>query len=684
MKKVFTPEKKYSQDTELGSISYTKIPKYVRENTDISDFITAKIHPILKELKIGRKDFETFFNNRIDSNILESDIIGFSFSDSTFNIFSATGEEYTIKTHEIRDFLVNQITGGEKVSIIEARIWTILDAIEWIYNDNDGIIFDGEINHEDVVTNGPLKGKKLQELREILDVEKKQLYEIYHVNNDTHKQQKLLKREINLFTWVGDLYEGGAQYFALGDKEIQQKVGLLIQGMSTHETFSTIIDYNKKINSNWRKSDMVKQVNAKLMTAFYIQTLDHLQKNNASNQDIFHFVRIITWRENIQTTYRDLYSEKTITSKISFDNDMANYDIASKALLYAMHRPGGVFDEIQKTKKGFEFGDPEIEGMSPISVVTQATEQLNKLQPNNPEFWTNVIKVANFGDLLTTQKTYQELSFDEKIQLWAIYRIGKYLSDLSPEKQKDAEVIHDYIKKTSAEAFTVLEEDFNQEFDGTSINLWIANPNFFGADAEDLWLTGDFAEIFSLYQDIHGNSWFFDLHDANQDWFQSPSNIATLGVGIVAWVVALAVAPATIAWLTLAWAGMWLATGITSLITSRKWYDTYKEAIIDSGIQLTYEIISSAAFMGIFGGFLKKIWAIDPITNKLKISVDLLFSRQAWSKAGLGDKFIIFAEVISGMMGNGIVTGYIKQQFPESYFDTDTHHVQNNQVVPKK
>lgn len=690
MKKVFTPEQKSPQDNILEDISYTKIPDHVRENTDISDYITTKVQNDLRNINIDRRSFERFFDNWLAKNINEAEIISFSLTQDTLNIFTMSGKNHSIAISDIQDFLSQEITAGENPKDVEWRIENILEAIKSIYHDNDGVIFDGEINDQDTLSSWEFAGKTLSELKELLDTEKHHLYAIYQVTNNTKKQQLLLAKEIDMFAGVWDFYEWGAQYFALGDQEIQQKVGLLIEDMSIHEIFSTIIRYNEKINSNWRKSDMVKQVNAKLMSAFYIQTLDRLQRKNASSQDVFHFVRIITGREQVLRQSGERNEIQTAQQRMSFDNEMANYDIASKALLYLMHRPGGVFEEIQKTKKNFEFGDPEIENKAPKKVIESAMIQLTLLQNNNPNFWKSVLKIAGFEGLIETKKTYQELSFDEKIQLWAIYRITQYIKALPPEHRKNPQVIKNYINKTSSEAFKALEEDLNQEFDGTSIDLWIANPNFFGSSADDLWLSWDFAEIFSLYQDIHGNSWFFDLHDANEDWFQSPSNITTLGVWIIAWIIILpALTTATVWTLALAWAKIWIATATAWLITSREWYDTYKEAITVESANFVLEVAQSAVFMALLWKIFlllskTKVWSwlIDKNWNIL-FNKDMLFSREAWSPWWIIDKIIIALEVMGWAALIWSIQGVRKNIFPESYFDTDTHHVKNNKVVSK-
>jgi Na+/phosphate symporter len=95
---------------------------------------------------------------------------------------------------------------------------------------------------------------------------------------------------------VGDKYEGGARYFALSSEEIGKKVERLISRMSLQEIYDYITDLHKNIDDNYKKSDMVKQVNLKLMNSLYNQTFERIKKEQASTRDIIDFVKVLTGR----------------------------------------------------------------------------------------------------------------------------------------------------------------------------------------------------------------------------------------------------------------------------------------------------------------------------------------------------------------------------------------------------
>jgi len=86
----------------------------------------------------------------------------------------------------------------------------------------------------------------------------------------------------------------------MSDEEIQIRVANLIRDMDITEIFSYIISVNEAIEDNWRKSDMVNQINGKLIQALYSQTFEKLQTINAPNSEFLEFARIVTGRATIQ------------------------------------------------------------------------------------------------------------------------------------------------------------------------------------------------------------------------------------------------------------------------------------------------------------------------------------------------------------------------------------------------
>ncbi|NDK10082.1 hypothetical protein GW846_04830 [Candidatus Gracilibacteria bacterium] len=659
----------------LESFGYTILENDIIEEGLTLDYTSNLFSEFYLITDSNRFLFQNFLLQSFEENNKSKDhIIALEQHTNTGKIYFLDGSNLTFQLSDYKNFLINNLLEGETVLQVEKKVNDLQDAIESIYDDNDSIIFDGEIDENDRVNDGEYEGKTLLELHALLKPESQKLNNVYNILGETKKKTDFLRKEIELLGGIGDKYEGGARIFSLKEGDIQLKVEELIAGLSTEEIFLEIRQFNEKINGNWRKSDMVRQINAKVMSVLYQQTFDRLKKENRSNGDFIQFVEIITGRLKVEKKYtsqKDGYTTD-LSENISFDNSMASYDVASKALLYIMYKKEGVFEKILQENKEIEIGDPEIEDKVPLNIVREAIKQIDTVNSTIENLGERTLVTSGFGELLSLGESmsYNDLNFDQKIALGAIYRIGNDIKDAGGNI--DIESLQNNILKTAQEAFKALENDINDEFDGKTLNLYLAHPNFFGNNSSDFHLTGEMAQIFDLYQDIHGNSGFFDLHDANKDWFQEPGNVITLGVGVIAGVIILAGASAPgIVAMAILGAKIGLITGVTSLVSSRQGYDTYSEAALDSSLQLLYEIISSAAFMGLFGGFLKKAGALTP-EGTLKFEWDIFFSKEAWSGPGMADKIFIFLEIFTGMLGNKEIIDFIQSKFKTNHFDSES------------
>ena len=286
---------------------------------------------------------------------------------------------------------------------------------------------------------------------------------------------------------MGDKYEGGARYFSQDAAEVHNKVRRLTEEMSTKEIFNYIAEVNTQIDANWKKSDMVSQVNAKLLRALYENYFARLKSEKRPNQDFIDFAKLITGRkeERLTSQNRD-GTTKTLDGE--FDESLAQYDIVNEVLLYIMNRPDGVMDEIMKAQKDFQFGDPEVKDKVPSAIAQDMLSELRKLHPEDPAAADALFKEAGFSEFIGNKKSYTELSFDEKIQIGALYRVTQKLKSSTPESLQDPNFVTSFIQEEMVHAFTTVKESFDDAFDGYNLNLGIANPNFFGYSASDLGL----------------------------------------------------------------------------------------------------------------------------------------------------------------------------------------------------
>jgi hypothetical protein len=636
---------------------------------DPSDWLTWDISDVTKQfwgdiVSLGKFFDEYFQKNSID----EKSIIGYSFSHPLLILTQKDGENIEIDMSQYADYGVRQVLGKVTVNDQETKVWQIHAAIESIYCENEWLLWNGEIDDTSTVKSGEYSGKNLAELKALLDVEQAKLYAVYDIQKISGEKIALLKREIEIFAWVGDKYEWGAQYFSESSAEIHSKVRILTESMSVEEIFAYIAEVNTHIDGNWKKSDMVSQVNAKLLRALYENYFERLKNENKPNRDFIEFAKLITGRKEERLTSKNRDGTE-IPLDAEFDESLAQYDIVNEVLLYVMNREGGVMDEIMKAQKDFEFGDPEVQDKAPSSVAKNMLSELQKLHPENPKIADELFKEASFDIFLGTKKSYKELSFDEKIQIGALYRVTQKLKSSSPESLQNPNFVSSFIQEEMVHAFTTVKESFDDEFDGYNLNLRIASPNFFGYSASKLWLTGEFGEIFDLYQDINGNFGFWNFHDETLNNITNIGTVTVLGMWIIAGIVILSPLFAAGAFpgaigLMIAGAQIWAVTGATNLLVSRQGYDSYEEAIFDSAAQFSLEVGSSALFTTGAGIALQKM-------GHTLLSTDFAFSKKAWGKAGFTDKTFTGGEVSSWMILNGATNSWRKTIFTENHFDTD-------------
>ena len=568
----------------------------------------------------------------------------------------------------IQNFLLKKSLNWDKKENIEIKVKNLNDAIESIYIDNDWIVFNWEIDNEDIINNEliskyrldkSLEWKNLKELKEHLDIENKKLFNIYKITWESHKKQDLLKKEIKFYAWIGDKYEWGANYFKLDTKEIRNKVVELCSTMSLIEIFDYIKNINKNIEWNFRRSDMVEQVNLKLINALYEYSFDRLKKEDPDNKEFIKFIKLITgrWTLEVDSSIKYENRQEFDYENLDVDENFKAKMIANKVLIHVMYKKWWLLEEI-KNKKKIKLEDKELEWKTPSWVLGEANNFFNNsIQNKIPNYWEQILNKLWYSEKLN--KPYEDLSFEEKINIWSLARLLKEFKKLNPNDLQNKEVLQELSKKMIKDSFDDLNESLSNNFNETLFD-WD------GISAEDLGLKGTDAEIFQLYQDINWNEWLFDWKDGNEPWMWTIAFTITLAAWIlILWPILVwwAAALTFQAWL-IAWAQIGFVAWISEQVFSHKWYDTYKEWIIDVWSQISIEIIISALLTWTWLSTLKKLW--------VTLNPDLLFSLKAWfTKAWLIDKWFILWEVWATYFISNEISSRVKKSFKENHTDTD-------------
>jgi len=590
-----------------------------------------------------------------------------------------------IELKDIQKSIAETILPHDQKKKSEEKIEKLLLAIKSIYQDNDWILWDREINDDDKVKSTnfdihgmSLEGLSLSSLRKLIEQEKWNLFQIYKVTWETEAKQKLLKEEINLFAGVWGLYEWGARYFSLSESEINRKVSGLLSTMSnTSEIFEYIKKINKDIRKNRKKSDMVTQVNGKLIQSLYRKTYERLKNENAPNKDFIECCKIMTWRWK-SSGEKNGFAYENLTMEESFKD----YQLGNEIIIHLMMKKWWVFDNM---KKEFSVQDPEVEkNESPSAIISHSMSVLNNLGQKMPTTKTaqELLKDMHIPNVSKIQWKYSELNFNEKVDLWALVRIVNTIESMWYEDTvNNPEKFQKKFQNASQDAFKDLNKALSNHFDGANVDLsmwkdWLSwfNMNIWWMEASDLWLSWEFGEVFNLYQDMNGNSWFFDWSDQTKD-FLSPSLawMATITASFIIFWVAVALAPVSVPGIILAGAGAGAATWFTTSILSSQWFDTKSEALTNTAATMAADAALWGVFFWLWNKYVIKKWFAS-----LK---DVPF----WTTTN-GKEMLRYGggEMLANIyLVAPIMWAISKNIFDKNHFDTENYKYKNWKQIPR-
>jgi len=378
-------------------LEYTPIPTDTR---DAKHSLHSMLRGTVRKEHLPQAAFWEYLNSFLEKNAIDKNQLKWAeYRNEIFSIHLHNWDILNIELKDIQKSIAETILPHDQKKKSEEKIEKLLLAIKSIYQDNDWILWDREINDDDKVKSTnfdihgmSLEGLSLSSLRKLIEQEKWNLFQIYKVTWETEAKQKLLKEEINLFAGVWGLYEWGARYFSLSESEINRKVSGLLSTMSnTSEIFEYIKKINKYIRKNRKKSDMVTQVNGKLIQSLYRKTYERLKNENAPNKDFIECCKIMTWRWK-SSGEKNGFAYENLTMEESFKD----YQLGNEIIIHLMMKKWWVFDNM---KKEFSVQDPEVEkNESPSAIISHSMSVLN-----------------NLGQKMPTTKTAQELLKDMHI-----------------------------------------------------------------------------------------------------------------------------------------------------------------------------------------------------------------------------------------------------------------------------
>lgn len=673
------------ENYEISSENTLSLPitELRKDVINISYEIYLNFRKILSPLWIESRDFNWFLENILHQQPkLMKKICYVSYENNIFSLYNNQKEKLLdFSQNDINSYIAQQLLWAQDIKIIETRVAKIQEAIDSIYDENHGWIYNSDLDDDDRVKNWEYAGKNMSELRELLDTETQLLFQVYELKWETQKKVAILKKNMQFFAGVGDKYESWAHYFKLSKSEIQSSVKTMIQNMENSEIFEYIRWVNRDIYENGRRSKMTDQVNAKLVQALYSWTFEKLKTQRAPDEDFFELARVMTWRKTvIQEFYshKEWYGWKSET-EVQGDIDTLARDIelANYVLLYVMHREWWVFDALSDQIDNLDLipKDPAVWERSPFQVIQESTKSISWLWSGGE----NLLKAVQlkWSTQITSETKYEDLSFDERLSLGTLARIGKYINKKTSVWQNNPIDIQWILQDINWE----IEKFWKESLDAMSTDLekQMKDVNLLGffswIDTKSLWIETNLSQILDLYQDINwwgvlniSDRWKDRLTPGKWALLLAGSLVAAAVIIGIVWIPALATAAAgagTIAGAKVllgTWAGIWFTVWALDILLSSQAYDSVWESIAQHGSRLGVNTILGAWF---FYGSARILWSA--------VFTDPFLSASNFKDIGY---FWGGETLVTSFIAEPIAQSVIMDSYKDDYIDTDSTNYQ--------
>ena len=429
---------------------------------------------------------------------------------------------------------------------------------------------------------------------------------------------------------IGDRYEGWARFFhsdeekqeIVGQSEIEQLTAIVIAKKSIPEIFDYMLKRHAAIESNNFQSDEVKRTYALWNKTLNSHVLSKMKVSDATDLQFLQYAQIVSGR-NVPSLSRVIWMQRNLTggdmdeirSYHSLDGDLESPESASEALLYVFEKPGGIFHKIQDHLK---IKDPKISSLAewkrrPSSIIHSCIERIESRVEWKEWEWKALLQSAGFTRSfleLDPDTTYEQLSTENKMRVSILVRLKNKIGSgrrwwrswqIRQWWKIDLKRFWDLFLEAAEEWQDIVIASINDSFDGEFLGFW-------SKDSRDVWLSWTDAQLFDLYNTIHGNGGLLDLSDVSQSWARAWLRIWAVIIWSIALTVALWWIAAPLAFLT-ATNGAFITTASLagvglSRVVMQEGYDTNREMAID--------LISDAIVAVMFG---RVWWAITRWTH---------------------------------------------------------------------
>lgn len=462
----------------------------------------------------------------------------------------------------------------------------ILSAMDDIFQRNENDEFFWEINEKDVLKTDlydknslKLKWKNLRELQIIFRENQKKLDSIQSSFSPEEKKDfiRQQKKYLEIFSWIGDKYEWWAAYLLETETNFQKIAENIIKNSSITEVLLYMAELHQKIDWNNFQSKTVEKTYKMTMDLFSEWLFQRLKKENAPDSDFVNFSKILTWRGDYKNWK---FEDKDI------DEELRNPALATEALNFVFTRKWWMFE-----KMWIKNLDDSLKNKNISDVNKELELELKHI------FWQE-IKAENFYSSPVFSwfmwdwfwslnqfkwKKYEDMDFQNQTKLWVINkiiislktkRINKIkISENPNDKNSLNSIMQDIAETYMKQSEKNIEKIFSSD-NPFSKSFWKTKT------AKDFWLTWIQKEAYDLFVNM------------NWVWLATLSDSTTYGlkfiwkIGAVVWVSIWAAILTGWTSLVVQWAVAWAAWSASAWWVFWKWYDTKKEALVDTTTDL--------------------------------------------------------------------------------------------------
>lgn len=552
-------------------------------------------------------------------------------------------QDGSTKKYNIDDFISPEKVREKEVIELESHVEKfelLLATLDELFQANENEWWKW-MNEEDIVQEGELKGKNINEIaaltretwKDILLSESALAGKIENPELQRKKEQSQ-ERYLRMTMGIWAPYFRGVEVFKRSEDEVRYMIENKLKSFSSPrpllQYFSLMLgEVGKNKDESSNKAFQAQTLFIKMLQNF---CYDQLKELGATEEDYDIFCKLLTGREH------EISESLRFHIPQNAHRDFWDSAFASKILSEQMGKDNGTL-KILKNKKVLKIEDPLIGEKSPDSIVVECSEMIEEYvwdasgTPIKAQDFLS--KLPGYDDFMcVVRNDYQQLSVENMVFISSLAALTKNLKNESMKLKERAMILYqsqfggigwahgawknwEFLQEPPKMYFlpeefntlyqTSVKQGANAVLDGINENfdMTISGNDYLTPDtirAKNLGISEGQLQLLALYNDIQGNGDWYERSDAFQ------AGALTLGKIRATLVAATALTLATGGALAVLWAGarVWklgsmmitswsraqnITMGVNASIASwdiyPQWYDSFWEIISDKVSDVT-------------------------------------------------------------------------------------------------